>query len=195
MYPPLTPYRWGKTVYPPLFFPDVEKEWITLFFPFSTVKIWKCTLNYTLFPLYLTWKCIFFTIIIRWRKRVYSLHSFSPLQREKKFKEWKIIPTPQITDADCLVELLCACAWAPPGSDDCCWLSTVTSGYFDTIRRKIFMSINFCEPSTEKKSQPGHDLWLCPLQSHTWNGNPARELSVHFNVKMIVRGYHAYQST
>ena len=24
----------------------------------------------------------------------------------------------QTIDADCLVELLCACAWAPPGSDD-----------------------------------------------------------------------------
>ena len=26
------------------------------------------------------------------------------------------------------------------------------------------------------------------------NGYPGRELSVYFNVKMIVRGYHAYRS-
>ena len=32
---------------------------------------------------------LFFLIVIRWRKRVYPLHSFSP----SKFKEWKVIPT------------------------------------------------------------------------------------------------------
>ena len=26
------------------------------------------------------------------------------------------------------------------------------------------------------------------------NGNPARELTVYFNIKMIIRGYHTYQS-
>ena len=93
------PYGWGERVYPPLFFPTLQmgrKSVPPTLFPHLTDGEKQCTphsfsppyrwgerVDYTLFPLQYggnlkVYPPLFFPIVIRWRKRVYPLHSFSP---------------------------------------------------------------------------------------------------------------------
>ena len=88
-----------ETVYPPLSFPTLQmgrKSVPPTLFPhltdgekqctphcFSPSVRWGKTVDYTLFPLQYggnlkVYPPLFFPIVIRWRKRVYPLHSFSP---------------------------------------------------------------------------------------------------------------------
>ena len=62
------------------------------------------------------------------------------------------------------------------------------------------MSINSCESHWEIKFL---DFQFCDkvkipdCTSYNFtlvNGDPARELTVYFNIKTIIRGYHTYQS-
>ena len=89
----------NETVYPPLFFPTLRMRKNSVpptLFPHLTDEEKQCTphsfsppyrwgerVDYTLFPLQYggnlkVYPSLFFPIVIRWRKRVYPLHSFSP---------------------------------------------------------------------------------------------------------------------
>jgi len=82
----------GKSV-PPTVSPhrtDGEKECTP--HCFTPPYRWGARVYYTLFPLQyggnpIMYPTLFFTIVIRWEKRVYPLHSFSPSYRGKTFKE------------------------------------------------------------------------------------------------------------
>ena len=99
-----TPYSWGERVNPTLFFP--------------TLQMGRKSVPHTLFP-HLTagekeWTPHSFSPPYRWEERVYPLHSFSPSQREKKFRNFTepiifILPSAVIYVQDChlLIEPMC----------------------------------------------------------------------------------------